>query len=157
MIYKHLRDKIEDSHASINKITMIAMEASSSRYEESNSEIMEEFYEEGLEVVCNTLDWKNDDKTIEMVESELEEVPLAHLMFKNNKGGFLAEVLTPLHVRFSFVEGTDKPSSWGYNNSVHSIEWVYADTIDELSDKVIEAGKKHFEEDMKVFLEKGNE
>ena len=148
MVYKHLMEKIEGSHSYVNRLTLVALEACTPRSDNAkNSEMLEDFLDSNFK---KTLGWKEDRDTEDLIENELEESSLAWIMFKNDRGGFLAEVYTPLCENFSYAD--NKPSSWRINGSTMDIDWVYADTLDELSDKIVEVGEKNF----KRFMEEAN-
>jgi hypothetical protein len=146
MIYKHLVDKIEECHAQVSRSSLIALEVTNNDNEDGkNSDFMQDFLNEDLEYICEVLEWKDDKETIASLESEIENSGLAYLMFSQNKGGFLAEVRVPNCIKFSYKnEGDIEPSSWQVLYNIQSIEWIYADTLDELSDKVVAVGEKNF-------------
>lgn len=148
MKYEHLMNKIENAHCYVNRITMIALE--NTKDSEKVSEIMEDFFNNELKYICKVLDFKTDKDTLEYIENEIEDNSFVYtMMSKGDKGGFLAEVYTPECNSFSF-DGEGNPQSWQVVGNICNVEWVYADTLDELSDKIVEVGNKNFKE----FVEK---
>lgn len=143
MLYKHLVAKIDDCHAQVDRITLVALEASNSKNEEGrNSDFMECFLDDGLENICKVLDWNNDKDTLESIEAHIDDNGLAYLMFSHGKGGYLAEIGTPNCNNFSYKD--EKPTSWQVITNIQSMNWLYADTLDELSDKIVAVGEENF-------------
>lgn len=145
MSYKYFIDKIEDSHAFISRMTFIAAELGR---EERLSEIIEDFQSEEPKNICKILNWRDAEEVHESIKSEIDDNSFVWFMSQHSRDGFLAEISIPICSNFSFREdGT--PSSWLCSNGYCRIEWIYADTIGELAEKVIEIGGRTFDEFVK--------
>lgn len=73
----------------------------------------------------------------EMLDEGIEAEEVVSEMFNRGMKGFIAQVARPSPRDFS-ADGKSWTSSWGSTR----IEWMYADTLDELCVKAIEWGEK---------------
>lgn len=141
-MYKYLYDKLEQTKggATINGLVFIPSEA----LRESKSEVFEDFTELEDEEICEVLNWKAEKFVFDMIRDE--DSSLALSMLENNKAGFLAECHFPECGGFYFAEGSSEPSAWSVHRNICRIEWIYADSMGELVDKMMTISDRLFDE-----------
>lgn len=88
----------------------------------------------------------DDDNFIEYVIQE----ELAQLMWECRYNGFLAEVLIPECIDFTFKN--KKPTSWRVDDGICSKELIYAETINDLFIKMTGICQVRFEESVQKFI-----
>ena len=122
-----LRKKLSETRSIVDDMVFIAFEAEKNR----PSDLIEEFQElEPLEI-ANVMDWKKDEKSLSHIEGGVEDYDynFAVFLFQHGRTGFLARVHTPSRKKVD--EGIHL-----YSNSIFTVNYVYADSLCELVDKI---------------------
>lgn len=146
---KYLFEKLEQSHGvTVEGLVLVAFETLK---DERLSSAFEEFTENEPLKICEVLGWKtNDEKLFKIIEDRIEEKSFAVMMYENDYDGFLAEIHIPEHDSFLFDE---KGKVWA--SSVHPgccrVEWVYAASIGELTDKIVDKTEEVYQEYLENF------
>lgn len=153
-MYKYLKEKIEStSGAFIENLIFMTNEG----LREKPSEAFERFFELSSKQICEVLGWKKDKEAYELVEHKIKNSELAHLMNRNNCTGFLAECHFPEVGGFKFNEGEEKPFAWAVHPGICRIEFIYADTIGELIEKLQNKSEEIFNEKVIEFKSNKND
>ncbi len=79
----------------------------------------------------------------DFIEECRDRDSLTSLIVANNKFGLLAEIHLPECSGFKFKK--NKPTSWRVSRSISRVAHVYAETLEELIEKVEVASKENFE------------
>lgn len=147
-MYKYLYKKLEQAHgATIENLIFLPNELC----RENPSDPFEEFQEQSEAKICETLGWRKDEDVFKAIQNYTEDKDesFALFLYENDKHGFLAECYFPECSNFRFPEGEKEPSSWSLHKGICRIEWLYADSIGELIEKIIEKSDKLFDESVK--------
>ena len=130
----------ETHSANINKLFHIGMQLSSWEIKDFLEEISEEQY----------VDMLSDNGKFDYIEGYLNDGEIIQMFLDHGLYGYVAELYLPCHSDFSFHEDGSFSGC-----SVHSsdciIEYVYAETIEELLNKVMIESEKAFQSDMNKF------
>jgi hypothetical protein len=140
---KYLYNKIDQAHgAFIEEMIFIANELC----KDSKHDLFDDF-EKTLETeeILTTLDWVICEKNIKLIEENKQDGELITLMYNAGKTGFLAECHFPECANFTFNE-KGEPISWSVRSGICKVEYLYADSIGELVEKLVEASNDLFEE-----------
>jgi len=149
---KYLFEKLEQAHGvTVERLVLVAYELLK---DERFSRAFEEFTENEPLKICEVLGWKTtDEKLFKIIEERIEEKSFALMMYENDYDGFIAEIHIPEHDGFKF---DDKGEVWA--SSVHPgccrVEWVYAATIGELTDKIVDKAEEVYQEYLSDFKAK---
>ena len=134
---KYLLPKIENNETGgfFNRLCFVPSEV----IKERTSDFVEDLQSLPDEDICKLFGWKETEKTKQTISyySSTEEINLMNLLIEQNKYGFVAEVYHPVHYKFSVKEDGSRGSSWVSQGHCH-IDWLYADSIGELVDKLSE-------------------
>ncbi len=141
-MYKYLTEKLSDSAISAPNICLIAFEMC----RDTHSEVLDSFLRRQAGEICQVLGWENNEKNKELVESYIDEGDFVGLLYRNNRTGFLADVLLPVCDRITVDEETGEPKAWHYSSGLYKGYFVYADTVGELTEKVISLQEKYLED-----------
>lgn len=143
---KYLMKRLEEAHLSpkIENLVFITAEAMRG---ESTSDAFDEFMSDDTESIRKTLGWKDTDEVRNLIDSEVEEKSLAWTMTKYERDGFLAEVHFDEPRNFHFDE-TGKVRGWT-SGGVCYVHWIYADSIGELVENILEKDEQEFQEAVK--------
>lgn len=140
---KYLMKRIEEAHLSpvIDNLVFVTAEAMRG---EDLSQAFEDFTNNDTDDIIKSLGWKDSEDVRKLIESEIEDKSLAYTMTKYGRDGFLAEVLfdEPRGMRFN---EKGEPSSWAAGG-VYWNYWIYADSIGELIEKIIEKDEELFKQ-----------
>lgn len=139
---KYLFKKIEQTKggAYFENLILIANEVCRNK----PSETFEEFTQLEPSEITKVLGWNDEKSTLKIIEDSIEEEEFAHMLLQQDKTGFLAECRMPECSNFRFTEGREKPTSWSVHGGICSIFWVYAESIGELVEKIIDESEKLF-------------
>lgn len=147
-MYEFLKEKIETtSGAFIDNLIFMTNEYCRERM----SEGFERFTELSAKSICQILDWKETDDVYLLINNAIEDGELSDLMNRNDRTGFLAECHFPDVSGFKFKEGEEKPFAWSANPGICRLEWIYADTIFEVIEKMQEMSETIFDESVEIF------
>ncbi len=140
---KYLIKRLEDANLSqrIENLVFVTVEALRG---ESPSDAFEDFMNQDTDDIIKSLGWKDTDDVKKMIESEVEDRSLAFLMAQNGRDGFLAEVQFEEMRAIRFNDAGDV-QSWS-SGGVHYVHWIYAHTIGELVEKIIEKDAEEYKE-----------
>ena len=140
----------------------------SQRFEQMHSSKIERMFwiagsifSDGLKELLNDLlvnDWQDLFPDIISSEKYAEyqvDDDLPQALIDHNKFGFIAEVSIPECHTFKFQAGKSKPISWSVNSDVYRVVYCYAETTEELIDKIEKICEKTFNED--VVRERGRQ
>ncbi|MDM1033799.1 hypothetical protein HXZ91_04810 [Myroides odoratimimus] len=147
-MYKYLREKQDKAiGAFIESLIFVSNEYVFDR----PSEVFEEFTELDKSEICKVLDWRDEEDVHESISNEMEG-NLAWFMCKHERSGFLAKCCFPDTSRYKF---NDKGETISYqvHTGICRVEWIYADTIHELIDKLVDQAKTIFDESVKEFID----
>lgn len=139
MTNKEVIEKIEQAHGYVSKLFWIA-----AAVEDTD-----------LQEFINEMDADSFAKTFPQVSSSaylseyLEDGNLFELVTDHELYGFVAEVQIPQCNNFRFNEETGSPVAWSSSAGIRRIEYVYAETSEELVDKVISVSEEVFQEYVK--------
>lgn len=139
---KYLTKRLEEAHLSPKIENLIFVTAEAMRGE-SPSDGFQEFMDEDTDDIIKTLGWNETGEVKKLIESEVEDKSLAFLMTQNGRDGFLAEVHFEEMRNIRFNEGN--VSSWS-SGGVHYVHWIYAHTVGELVEKIIEKDEEEYKE-----------
>ena len=146
MSYNYLFKKLENSHgAYIENLIFIPSEVLRTK----PSEAFEDFTNNNLETICETLNWRKEKEVYKDLMQYIDEKILAQKLLKYEQTGFLAECHFPECSNFKFDENSEVPFSWSVHNGSCRIEWLYAETIGELIEKIVDKSHKIFKEQVK--------
>ena len=138
-MYKYLTEKLEENTngATVGRITLLAFD---SMIEDYNSDIIDDFQDSfSISEMCKFFKFRDEKDVHAMFNEHIEEKQLAWFLSSEcNKSGFLSEIHIPVLSNISLNENKDGISACSYSHGHYQTEWVYADTIGELSDKIIE-------------------
>ncbi len=154
-MYKYITEKLSDNALSAPNICLIAFEMC----KDEHSEVLEDFLSRSAVEICQVLGWKNNEKNKALIESSIDEEDFVGLLYRNNRTGFLANVLLPVCDRVSIDEETGEPNAWHYSAGLYKVDFVYADTVGEVTEKVISLQEKYLEDCLakQIKKEKGDE
>ena len=142
MSNKYLYEKIDQAHgAFIYEMIFIANEIC----KDSKHDLLNDFKDLDTEEILTTLDWLICKKNIKLIEENKQDGELITLMLNANKTGFLAECHFPQCYNITLNE-KGEPRSWGVRSSVCKIEYLYADSIGELVEKLANTSSDLFDE-----------
>lgn len=145
MSYKHLYEKLEQTKggATINNLVFITSEA----LRQKKSEAFLDFMDLEDEEICDVLDWKKEQSVFDKIRDKDES--FAYLIFENEQTGFLAECHFPKCSNFIFHDDEKEPFAWSVFSGISRVEWIYADSIGELVEKIVKKGEQIFKEQVK--------
>ena len=145
MSYKYLYEKLEQTKggATINNLVFIASEA----LRQKKSEAFSDFMDLDDEEICDVLDWKKEQFVFDKIRDEDES--FAYLIFENKQTGFLAECHFSECSNFRFHDDEKEPFAWSVFSGISRVEWIYADSIGELVEKILEKSEQIFKEQVK--------
>lgn len=144
---KYIIDKLEkNTHSlSVNKLGLLAFELMNGR----DSDLIESFSEVSPDKICDILTFRKDEEVYKWINDAIKDKEFIHfLTIDCHRTGFLAE----LHIPILSKTKTDKNGlleSASYSQGLCHIDWVYGETIGELSDKIIEISDKWEKYDIK--------
>ncbi|NRT11506.1 hypothetical protein [Flavobacterium sp. 14A] len=142
---KYLYKKIEQGHSAyFENIFFISNEMCKER----KSEGLEYFEELEPRQICEILGWRNEEDVHLLINSEIEEGNgLVDFLFRNDCLGFLAKCSIAEADCFRFKEdGT--LSSYRISGGITTEFWVYAESIGELTEKLVKKSDAMFNEMM---------
>jgi len=150
---KYLQKRLEQAHLDpkIERLIFITAEAMRG---ESTSDDFDDFMNEDTEDIRKVLGWRDDEKVRALIDGAVEDKELAYTMCSNNRDGFLAEVNfdIPRNMRFK-EDGT--PLGWT-RGGMYRVCWIYADSIGELVEKIIEKDEEEYNSFVKTAKEEKN-
>lgn len=149
---KYLYNKIEQTNSAyFENIVFMANEMN----RESESESFEDFQNLNPLEITKVLGWNNKEETLKLIKDSIKEKEFASLLFRYDITGFLAECHIPESSGFKFKKGEDKPTSWSVHTGICRIEWIYAESIGELVEKLVSKSedifKEYYEKEKKAF------
>ncbi|MFC4688630.1 hypothetical protein ACFO4P_16940 [Epilithonimonas pallida] len=145
---KYLFRKLEQAHSAyIENLIFIPSEVIRDRPSHS----FQDFQELDCEKICETLNWRKEKDVFEIIKENIEDSSLASSILNNKQTGFLAECYFPECSNFYVPEGSDTPTAWSVSGGICRIEWLYADSIGELVEKILEKSESIFEETFKEY------
>ncbi|WP_304138751.1 hypothetical protein [Mesonia mobilis] len=98
------------------------------------------------------LNWRKEEDVFGHIKDAIEEDSLIHLMYRQGFEGFLAKVLFPVCSRFGFSkEDPEQVTSWASSQGYCTVDFVYAHTIAELTEKIQEKSLDYFNEEVEKF------
>lgn len=149
---KYLFEKLEQAHSvKVENILLVAFEFLRSG---RPSDVFQEFTELEPKQICEVLGWKKDSEELfKKIEDSIEEGEFSHFMYRNNYDGFIAEIHVPKHDNFRFKKNGEF-ASCSVHEGICRVEWVYAPSIGELTDKIVEKAEEVFQEYVNEFKEK---
>ena len=140
---KYLYNKIEQTNSAyFENIIFMANEMN----RESESESFGEFQNLKPLEITKILGWNNKEETLKLIKESIKEKEFASLLFRYDITGFLAECHFPECSNFKFYDDKEKPSSWSVHSGICRIEWVYAESIGELVEKLFSKSEDIFKE-----------
>lgn len=147
---KYLYHKIDQAHSGyINEMIFIANEVC----KDTKHDLFNNFKDLDTDKILTTLDWLICEKNIKLIEEHKEDGELITLMLNSGKTGFLAECYLPECYNITLNE-KGEPLSWGTRLSVCKIKYLYADSIGELVEKLVETANDLFDEAVEKEVEK---
>jgi hypothetical protein len=155
---KYLFNKIEQSYSAyFENLIFIANEVCRGY----QSEVFEQFTELEPETIAEILGWNNKESTLKMIEESIEEKTFASTLLQNNLTGFIAECHLPTHSKFSFKEGEERPWASTVNMGHLKVDWIYAESIGELVEKLNEVAEnlyvEYYEKERSKLSDKKNQ
>lgn len=146
---KYLFKKIEQAKggAYFENLILIANEVCKSK----PSEMFEEFTELEPIEITKVLGWNDKKETLKFIKDSIKDEEFAHTLLQHDMTGFLAECRMPECSNFRFSEGKENPTSWSVHGGICTIFWIYAESISELVEKLIEESNKLFLKQLKDF------
>jgi len=150
---KYLMKRLEQARLNpkIENLVFITAEAMRGDYP---SEAFDDFMNEDVEFIRKTLDWKDTNEVKKLIRSEINENSLAWTMAKYGQDGFMAKVNFDEPMNFNF-DKTGKVIGWSIGG-VYYVHWIYADSIGELVEKIIDKDEEVYENAVKEAKEKTN-
>lgn len=149
----YLSNKLETTPgAYIEHLCIIASEV----FKPNQNEVLEDFICQPFDKICDVLGWQSNDKTHNLIKEAIEDDDhsLAILMHQNNRNGFVATVHFPVCSDFYFNDEGKEPKRWKCSTGYCSVDYLYADSIAELFDKIVTKSKEYFKKDLEKDLEK---
>jgi len=143
---KYLFKKIEQAHgAFFEDLILIANEIC----KESQSETFEEFTELEPKRICKVLGWNQKKETIKLIEDSIKDKEFITNIFHYGHTGFIAKCHLPHHSDFRFKEGESEPWASSVHSGICRVDWVYAESIGELVDKLEKLAEDFYVESYK--------
>lgn len=115
------------------------------------SETFEEFTKLDSREIAKVIGWNTKEETLEFIKEKVEEKELLLSLMQHDKTGFLAQCSMADCTDFRFKEGKGNPVSWKESGGITYIFWVYAESIAEIVEKLIEESDKLFFDMIKSF------
>ena len=143
-MYKYLKNKLKNTRSGAFIENLVFM--TNEYLREKPSDTFVEFMDLEPDKICEVLGWRQEKDVYELINNHIEEKELSNLMNRNGVTGFLAQCLFPETANFRFSEGKKQPTSWSVHPNCCRIEWIYADTIGELIEKLVNMDEKLFNE-----------
>lgn len=143
----YLSDKLETTPgAYIDHLCIIASEI----HKPNQNEVLEDFICQPFEKICEVLGWQNNPTTHNLIKEAIEDEDnsLAVLMHQNKRNGFMATVHFPVCSSFYFNDDGNKPKRWQVSTGYCHVDYLYADSIAELFDKIVTKSEELFEKDL---------
>lgn len=145
-MYKYLMKRLEEANLDprVENLVFIPAEALRGEYA---SDAFNEFMENDTETILQALEFNNTESTQEMIDVYIEEKTLSSFLVRNQRAGFLARVLFSKPSRLYF-DKQGEVAGWDLRG-VSSVHWIYADSIGELVEKIIDTDKQIFDNAIK--------
>lgn len=135
---KEVMQRIEQAHGFVSKMFWVATSLEDSDLKEFINEMDEDSFAKTFPTVLKSEYFSN---YLGPEGEGLFQAIIDHELY-----GFVAEVQIPKCSHFSFLEETGKPIGWSVSTGVRRIEYVYAESVEELIDAVEVVSEKVFHE-----------